>query len=76
MEPETVTGTQRKSRKLIKPRSGGSVWPEQRCPAFSRRREGLGCMQGCWYCRYGNFHLRERVALEVGICCWPKEQIK
>ena len=60
---------------LEKPRAGGSVWPGQRCPAFVSRTVGLGSMGECWYCRYGNFHLRERVALEVGICCWPKCQI-
>ncbi len=65
-----------KARTLPKPRSGGSVWPEQGCPAFTRREVGLNCARGCWYCRYGNFHLRERVALDVGICCWPKKQME
>ena len=60
---------------LLKPRTGGSVWPDQWCPAFAPRAEGLGWMKECWFCRYANFHLRERVALEVGVCCWPSAQI-
>lgn len=75
MEAEIYVRGKARARTLIKPRAGGSVWPDQRCPAFTPRAEGLACMQGCWYCRYGNFHLHERVALEVGICCWPKVQI-
>ena len=75
MEAE-VYGKRKADKKVLgKPRAGGSVWPEQRCPAFTPRAEGLGCLGGCWYCRYGNFHLHEQVALEVGICCWPKAQI-
>lgn len=62
--------------RLREPRSGGSVWPEQHCPAFTPRTVGLGCAYGCWYCRYGDFHLRERVALDVGICCWPQAQMQ
>lgn len=65
----------RRELRLRTPRTGGSVWPDQGCPVFSPRTVVLGGMGGCWYCRYGNFHLRERVALEVGICCWPKAQI-
>lgn len=59
---------------LRKPRTGGSVWPEQWCPAFSPRSTGLGRGQDCWFCRYADFRLQERVALEVGICCWPRVQ--
>ena len=54
--------------------TGRSVWPGQRCPAFTPRTVGLGCGSGCWFCRYANFHLRKQVPLDVGICCWPKVQ--
>lgn len=61
---------------LLKPPTGGSVWPEQQCPVFLMRSVRLCCASGCWYCRYGNFHLRERVALDVGVCCYPHIQIE
>lgn len=54
--------------------TGGNVWPGQRCPAFTVRTVGLVCGSGCWFCRYANFHLREQVPLDVGICCWPEVQ--
>ena len=60
-------------RGLQEPRIGGSVWPEQWCPGFTARLARLGGMQACWFCRYADFHLRERVALDV--CCWPKVQV-
>ena len=62
------------ARPLRKPMTGRSVWPGQRCPAFTPRTVGLGCGSGCWFCRYANFHLRKQVPLDVGICCWPKVQ--
>ncbi len=61
-------------RSLRKPMTGCSVWPAQRCPAFTVRTVGLVCGSGCWFCRYANFHLREQTPLEVGICCWPEVQ--
>lgn len=61
-------------RSLRKPMTGCSVWPGQRCPAFTVRTVGLACGSGCWFCRYANFHLRERIPLEVGVCCWPQAQ--
>lgn len=64
-----------KRLRLATPRTGGSVWPQQYCPAFTARNIGLYSGCECWFCRYGDFRLRERIALEVGICCWPKEQI-
>ncbi len=60
---------------LKKTRPGGSVWPEQRCPVFAGRRIGLCAVKSCWFCRYANFHLQEQMALEVGVCCWPKAQM-
>lgn len=63
-----------KARMFRKPRTGRSVWPRQRCPAFSARSVRLGRARECWFCRYANFHLREQVALEVGVCCWPRAQ--
>lgn len=60
---------------LSAPRTGGSVWPRQSCPAFTPRKEHLP-IEGsqCWFCRYADFHLKRPVALEVGICCWPNTQ--
>ena len=75
METGFDAGGRKWNPRMRAPRPGGSVWPDQACPAFAPRSVGLGCMGGCWYCRYGNFHLRERVALDVGICCWPKTQM-
>lgn len=62
-------------RVLQTPKNGGSVWPNECCPAFAARRSGLCCGPECWFCRYANFHLRAQTALEVGVCCWPKTQI-
>ena len=58
------------------PRRGCSVWPRQSCPEFTPRKGHLP-MEGeqCWFCRYADFHLTCRVALEVGICCWPDIQM-
>lgn len=67
-------GEPARSRGLRKPMTGRSVWPGQGCPAFTVRTVGLGCGKGCWFCRYANFHLREPVSLEVGVCCWPEVQ--
>ena len=38
------------------------------------RTVGLACGSGCWFCRYANFHLREHISLDVGVCCWPRAQ--
>jgi len=62
------------TRVLRKPVTGGSVWPGQRCPAFTARTVALNRGNGCWFCRYANFHLTQRTALDVGICCWPDVQ--
>lgn len=58
---------------LAAPRMGGSVWPGQCCPQFAPRTVALGMARQCWFCQYADFHIREPVALDVGICCWPKE---
>ena len=58
---------------LQQPRAGCNVWPEQTCPAFRLRGVGLCGRQCCWFCRYANFHLLEQNALEVGVCCWPRD---
>ena len=62
-------------RPLNTPRVGGSVWPMQRCPVFAPRAAALNEDVSCWYCKYADFHLKTSVALDVGICCWPKVQI-
>lgn len=75
MEPKThLLREPAKSRALRKPMTGYSVWPAQRCPAFTVRTVGLACSSGCWFCRYANFHLREHISLDVGVCCWPQAQ--
>lgn len=76
MEPSVSAMRPAQARALSKPRAGGSIWPEQHCPVFAPRAEGLGFRQACWFCQYANFHLRERIALDVGVCCWPKAQIR
>ncbi len=61
---------------LPKPREGGSVWPRESCPEFNPRsdyRPFTGPQ--CWYCKFADFHLKESVALDVGICCYPTVQI-
>lgn len=63
-------------RPLGEPRMGGSVWPLQYCPAFTPRAAALPGERECWYCKYADFHLKERVHLDVGICCYPKKQIE
>lgn len=60
---------------LKEPRVGGSVWPLQCCPVFTPRAAALPGERACWYCKYADFHLKERRSLDVGICCWPKGQI-
>ena len=62
-------------RPLKEPRVGGSVWPRQCCPAFTPRAAALLVERECWYCKYADFHLKERIHLDVGICCWPKKHI-
>lgn len=57
------------------PKKGGSVWPEDLCPAYTPRKEAISCLKGCWYCRYADFHLTEERVLEVGICRWPEKII-
>lgn len=59
-------------RPLESPRTGGSVWPRQSCPAFSPRSMALAAERQCWFCSFADFHLTQEVALDVGICCWPK----
>ena len=60
---------------MPEPKRNGSVWPRQRCPAFTPRRSASQKQAECWFCRYADFHLTEPVALEVGICCWPEVQL-
>ena len=62
-------------RPLKEPRVGGSVWPHQCCPVFTPRAAALPVDRECWYCKFADFHLTERVSLDVGICCWSKKQM-
>ena len=61
---------------MPEPKRKGSVWPRQRCPAFTPRRSASPKQAECWFCRYADFNLTEPVALEVGICCWPEVQLE
>ena len=61
---------------MPEPKQKGSVWPQQRCLAFTPRQNASPKQAECWYCRYADFHLTEPVALEVGICCWPEVQLE
>lgn len=72
---ELRTGKRAEDRALREPRIGGSVWPRQSCPACTLRTAALAMDRDCWHCKYADFHLREPVALDVGICCWPKIQL-
>ena len=75
MSAYTETNRRAEDRPLSEPRVGGSVWPRQCCPVFTARTAVVPVQRGCWYCKYADFHLKERVSLDVGICCWPKKQI-
>lgn len=55
------------------PNQNGNVWPEEICPAYTPREGALESLQGCWYCRYADFHLKEARALDVGWCRWPSK---
>lgn len=58
-------------RLLRSPPVGGNVWPGQSCPRFrARSSETLKIGQECWFCQFADFHLTERRALDVGICCY------
>lgn len=58
------------------PNSGGNVWPDDECPAYTPREGSIDSVKGCWYCKYADFHLTTDKALDVGICNWPKKVIK
>ena len=64
-------------KRLTMPKPGGSVWPKDFCPAFSPREGWLPIeKEHCLYCGRANFHLTARVALDVGICCYPQVQME
>ena len=75
MGPELGLNRRAEDRPLKEPRVGGSVWPRQRCPAFTPRAAVLPVEKECWYCKFADFHLKERIPLDVGICCWPNKQM-
>lgn len=61
----------RENMALSAPNSGGNVWPNQSCPAFTPR--GGAVENTCWYCIYADFRLDKPRALDVGVCDWPKQ---
>ena len=75
MHVENGAGRRVEDRPLKEPRVGGSVWPGQCCPAFTPRKSAMAGERECWLCKYADFHWKEAVPLDVGICCWPKVQI-
>jgi len=76
MRSKPVSKQPKGDERLREPHRGRSVWPCQCCPGFKARNSTLGAMRECWYCQYADFHLKEPVPLEVGICCYPKVQIR
>ena len=71
-----TAGRRAEDHPLKEPRVGGSVWPQQCCPAFVPRKSVWVDWGECWYCKYADFHLTEPVALDVGVCCWPRVQLQ
>ena len=53
------------------PNKNGNVWSGNLCPAYTPREDAIDSLKECWYCRYADFHLKEELALEIGICKWP-----
>ena len=76
IETAKVLNRRAADRPMVEPRVGGSVWPGQCCPKFAPRSAALGPKCECWFCTYADFHVLEPVALDVGICCWPRVCIK
>ena len=65
-----------REKRLPAPKPGESIWPKDFCPVFFPREGWLPIeKEQCWYCRYANFHLTAPIALDVGICCYPQEQV-
>ncbi|MBQ7384622.1 MAG: hypothetical protein IJV72_07540 [Clostridia bacterium] len=60
---------------LTEPPMECNVRAAQCCPAFLARKGALVCDRECWFCQYADFHLRNEVTLEVGICRYPKKVI-
>ncbi len=56
---------------LDAPRTNGSVWPYQSCPAFSPKNGAAAKV--CWYCSHGDFHLANLCIPDSGRCCWPQK---
>lgn len=54
-----------------KPQANSNVWPDDVCPAFTKRHNADADIKECWYCRYADFHLKEERPLDVGVCNWP-----
>lgn len=65
--------TQRSELTYDKPNKDGNVWPRQKCPGFTPRKEAVEGVKECWYCAYADFHLNKARVLEVGVCNWPEK---
>ena len=63
-------------RKPTSDRIGGEVASRQCCDRFSPRQSVVQPQRKCWYCRYADFHLDRAMALDTGICRFPKVQSK
>lgn len=74
MIPRTTLRQLSHSEDLVAPRPAQSVWPHQCCIRFEERHSWVGTYQGCFFCNYADFHVKENAALEVGICCYPQKQ--
>ncbi len=63
------------SEDFDKPQSEKNVWPHQYCPEFDKRQTSFHYAPECYYCKYADFRLEQKVALEVGICCYPNIKV-
>lgn len=63
----------RQEKEYETPNAGGNVWPEDKCPAYTKREGSIDGLSGCWYCRYADFHLKQERALDIGVCKWPSK---
>ncbi len=66
----------RHSEELAEPPINKNVHPYQCCPMFRTRKTDSDPIMDCFFCKYAYFGLENKVALEVGICRYPRVQIE
>lgn len=73
---ETMTTIRGKTPELDAPPVGQNILPEQVCPRWQPRTTVMmAAFRECWNCRYADFHLDRKKALEVGVCEYPNVKI-